>query len=134
MTPGSIWYEVTVDGVTGWADSSLLAFEGDTDDVTAQFVGAEPLPETETMLEMGQLVAQGFAPPDGASRTLVSAAPTVGDLGEVTYDLVGLGDDSTVGYRLHVFGTPAEDDEGFVLKSIERTEYCGRGVAEGVCV
>ncbi len=65
----------------------------------------------------------------------MSVGPTVGDLGEVTYDLGGLGDDSVWGWRLHVFGAPDEDGKGFSLKSVEGTIFCLRAVdEEGRCV
>jgi hypothetical protein len=63
----------------------------------------------------------------------MSVAPTVGDLGEVTYDVIGLGDDAVYGYRLHVFGEPVTD--GFSLRTVERTYLCSRGVdADELCV
>jgi hypothetical protein len=72
---------------------------------------------------------------DPPSRIVMSVAPTVGDLGEVTYDVVGLGDDALGGVRLHVFGDPAEGGEGFVLSNVERTFICSRGVTDdGFCV
>jgi hypothetical protein len=61
--------------------------------------------------------------------------PTVNDLGEVTFDVVGLLDDSQLGWRLHIFGQPTEGGEGFSLMSVEATAFCGRGVTEeGFCV
>lgn len=63
----------------------------------------------------------------------MSVAPTMGDLGEVTYDVIGLGDDATLGYRLHVFGQAVSD--GISLHSVERTALCTRGVTtDGLCV
>ena len=62
-------------------------------------------------------------------------APAVGDLGEVTYDVIGLGDDSIGGWRLHVFGTPSASGEGFLLKTLEATTLCTRGVTtDGLCI
>jgi hypothetical protein len=133
MAPGSIWYEVEVDGTTGWANISFLAFLGDTDDATAEFVGGGTLPEAETMVDLGELVAGGFASEAPASRVTQTVAPSVGDLGEITYDVVGLGDDALAGYRLHVFATPNEGGEGFGLRSIERTALCSRGTSGGLC-
>jgi hypothetical protein len=130
----SLWYEVTVNGVTGWVAVAFVAYQGPTDDATAEFLDGDDLPETETMEDMGELVAAGFASTDPASDIVQSVAPSVGDLGEVTYDVVGLGDDSGAGFRLHVFATPSESGEGFVLKSIERTTYCLRGLAGELCV
>jgi hypothetical protein len=133
----SFWYQVEVDGVTGWARVRYLAFPGSVDDATAELLdhatGGE-LPETETMLEMGQLVAEGFATTDPVSTIVQSGPASVGDLGEITFDVVGIGDDAAVGYRLHVFGAPSESGEGFSLESIERTTFCGRGSHGELCV
>ena len=131
--PRSFWYEVTVDGVTGWVSISFVAYEGGTDDATAEFLDGDPLPEVETMQEMGELVAEAFASDEPPSDIVQSVAPTVGDLGEVTYDVVGIGDDAGAGYRLRVFATPTESGEGFALKSIERTWYCTRGLSGELC-
>lgn len=131
--PQSFWYEVEVDGQTGWVSVSFVAYEAGTDDATAEFLDGGAPPEAETMVELGELVAAGFASVDPASRIVQSVAPTVGDLGEVTYDVVGLGDDSGAGFRLHIFAAPSESGDGFVLKSIERTVYCLRGLAGELC-
>ena len=91
-------------------------------------------PSAETMLDLGLIVAEALASDEPASRIVMSVAPTVGDLGEVTYDVVGIGDDSVLGFRLHVFATPDEGGEGFVLKSVEQTVLCGRGLSGELCV
>ena len=85
------------------------------------------------MLDLGMIVAQASASTDPASRIRMSVAPTVGDLGEVTFDVVDLGDDALAGVRLHVFGTP--EDEAFSLRTVERTLLCTRGVSvAGLCL
>lgn len=56
------------------------------------------------------------------------------DLGEVTYDVMVLGDDALCGVRLHVFGQPSASGEGFVLENVEQTLLCGRALADGLCV
>ncbi|NNC44231.1 MAG: hypothetical protein HKO03_13440 [Acidimicrobiia bacterium] len=62
-------------------------------------------------------------------------APTEGDLGEVTYDVVGIGDDSVLGERLHIFGQPTGDGSGFSLMAVESQVLCGRGVTDqGLCI
>lgn len=129
----SIWYEVTVGSTTGWASSAFLAFLGATDDATAEIIAAMgEIPSAATMLDLGRIVADATASTEPRSRITVTAAPTLGDLGEVIYDVIGLGDDAVFGLRLHVFGTPGD---GFSLKSVERTYLCGRGAtSEGLCV
>ena len=136
MLTQSIWYEVsTDDGITGWANSSFLGFMGGVDDATAEFLGGGDLPVTETMQQMGELVAAGFTSTEPGTRVVQSVAPTTGDLHEITYDVIGLADDATAGYRLHIFATPNGDsDEGFTLKTIERTTFCLRGLAGEFCV
>ncbi len=133
--PRSIWFEVDVDGVTGWSNSSFLGYLGQTTDETASIIDLlGETPEAETMTDLGRVVAEALASDEPPSRIVMSVAPTVGDLGEVTYDVVGLGDDALRGFRLHVFGTPSESGEGFVLRSVEQTLLCGRGVNAGLCV
>ena len=135
LLPNSIWTQVEFGGVTGWASIAFLGYLGQTDDVTAQLVAdLGEVPTAETMLDLGLIVAEAFASEEPASRIVMSVAPTVGDLGEVTYDVIGLGDDALFGIRLHVFGMPDEGGEGFVLKTVEQTLICGRGLSDGLCV
>lgn len=131
----SIWWEITVDGTTGWSNSRYLSYLGETDDTTSRIVERfGSIPVAETMTELGQIVADLNASEDPPSIVVMVVAPTVGDLGEVTFDVVGLGDDSVWGVRLHVFGMPTESGEGFSLKSVETTALCARGLSGGVCV
>jgi hypothetical protein len=136
MPSGSYWIEVDAEGKEGWVNLAYVAYLADTTDITAYAVEElGELPGAETMLELGMLIADALAPVDGEFDVdvVASVAPTVGDLGEITFDVVGSGDDSVRGVRLHVFGTPSESGEGFVLKSVEATPFCDRGVADGVC-
>ena len=133
--PESIWFEVDTDGVTGWAGSSFLAYLGRTTDQTASMVELlGETPEAATIADLGLIVAEALASDEPPARIVMSGSPSVGDLGEVTYDVVGLGDDSLRGFRLRVFGWPSESGEGFVLASVEQTLLCGRGVSGGLCV
>jgi hypothetical protein len=134
--PESIWYEVTVDEEIGWVSSAFVSYIGMTDDATAAVIGAlGETPGAENMIDLGLIVAETMASTEPESRITITVAPEVGDLGEVTYDVIGLGDDSLGGYRLHVFGDPAEGGEGFVLSNVERTFICVRGVTEsGLCL
>lgn len=128
------WYEVEADGTVGWASATFLAQLGRVDDITATVVaGLGMTPSARSMEELGRIVAESQASVEPASRIrMVVAADESGDLGEVTYDVVGLGDDSVRGLRLHVFGSPTTD--GFGLMSVESTLLCDRGVGDdGLC-
>jgi hypothetical protein len=129
--PGSFWIGVNYEGTPGWVNLRYIGYLGDTTDETSALIG--PVPGAETMLDLGFLVADFLASEEPPSDIVLVEAPTVGDLGEVTYDVIGLGDDAVRGLRVHVFGTPIT--EAFTLRTVEVTVICGRGVdAEGLCV
>ena len=130
--PGSFWIAVDYEGTEGWVNLTFIGYLGDTTDITHAVT--EQLGGTsgaETMLELGLIVAEGVAG-DSSADIVMSVAPTVGDLGEVTFDVTGFEDDSVRGSRLHVFGQPI--DEAFLLASVEETVICARGVDDGACV
>ena len=130
--PGSFWIAVDYEGTEGWVNLTFIGYLGDTTDITHAVT--EQLGGTsgaETMLELGLIVAEGIAG-DSSADIVMSVAPTVGDLGEVTFDVTGFEDDSVRGSRLHVFGQPI--DEAFLLASVEETVICARGVDAGVCI
>ena len=134
--PQSIWFLVEANGVPGWVSSRFVGYIGATDDITS-FVVSEvgEIPSAETMLDMADIVAATLASEEPPSRITVTRAPTVGDLGEVTIDIVGLGDDAQLGWRLVIFAQPVEGGGGFSLMAVEATALCGRGVtAAGLCV
>lgn len=129
----SIWYRVSVNGTSGWVNGSFVQYLGQVDDVTSSVIAeVGSTPREATMPELGLVVAEQLASTDPPSQITMTTEASVGDLGEVTYDVVGLGDDSIGGLRLHVFGTP--DGSSFVLKSVEQTSLCQRGVADGLCL
>lgn len=131
----SIWAEVGAGGTTGWANVAYLAYLGATNDVTAEVTDQLGAPvSAETMEQLGRTVAQTRASTEPPSTITVVDGPAVGDLGEITVDVVGLGDDAVLGARLHVFGQPAEGGEGFGLRSVEQTDLCRRGVSDELCL
>ncbi len=135
LPSGSVWWRIEADGVDGWANQQFLSRLGGADDLTSFVVGElGEIPVAETMLDLGLIVANTFADADSGSHVVVSVAPTVGDLGEVTYDVTGLGDDSSGGYRLAIFGQPSGSGGGFSLMAVKATTMCQRGVWGGLCV
>ena len=142
--PTTVWHEVQVAGVTGWASGAYLAPIGLTDDITAHLIdrlGEQP--EADTLVDLALLVGEALASEEPPSRVVVTVGPTTFEaLGEVTVDVLNIGDDSLLGYRLHVFAVPAgdwmsEDPGPFSLRTVHRTVLCHshRGVtADGLCV
>ena len=134
MLPASIWYEVDVDGDIGWVNAAFVGFMGGTDDATADYLTNGSQGGAETMVDLARAVTAAFASEEPESRIVQSVTPTVGDLGEITYDVIGLGDDAVAGMRLHIFATPDDNGETFSLKSIERTIFCSRGTDGELCM
>jgi len=133
LLPNSAWYQVDVNGILGWASSRYLAQLGDTYDDTVHVL-ATAFPYAETMVQMGEEVAAVYTSDEPRSTVTVVDGPLVGDLAEITVDVVGVGDDALVGFRLHIFAQPDPGGEGWEIKSVEITPLCGRGVSGGLCV
>lgn len=132
--PVSFWIEVDYEGTEGWVNLSYVGYEGVVDDLTSTVVDElGEIPVVASMTELGELVAGVFASEEPESDIVQVTPVTSGDLAEVTYDVIGLGDDAVLGSRLHVFAEMVEG--GFSLKSVELTSICGRGVDnQGLCV
>jgi hypothetical protein len=132
---GSIWAEVTADGTSGWANIAFLAHLADAQDITAQqYPDVADRPRAETLVQLvDQVVAQRYQSGEPEPEVVVVDGPTVGDLGEITVDVVGLGDDAALGERLHLFAEE-EGSDSFRLRTIEATTLCRRGVSDGRCV
>lgn len=134
---GSFWSQIVADGRTGWANTAFLLQPGQVTDITAAlFPTPGARPKAETMGELGQVVGRRRASAaDPASTIVVVDGPTVGDLGEITVDVIGLGDDAQGGERLKIFAEPGPPGARFTVRTVEATALCSRGVTQdGLCV
>jgi hypothetical protein len=140
---GSIWPEITGDGVAGWVNGRYVGLLGGTDDVTAAVVGDGGGIAAPTMQGLAERVvvryglAEGYRitwgprrdPALGAEeqrRVVVSRGPVIGDVAEITLDVLDLFDDAVAAERLSIFARPRANG-GFGLMSVERTLFCWRG-------
>lgn len=122
------WVEVEAEGGTGWANVSFLSHLGQVDDITTEI----SVTGAETMLDLGMQIAESRAPEGPPEpRIVVVDGPEVGDLGEITVDILGFADDAQGGERLHILGEPGI--ESFTVRTVERTLLCVRGVTDGLC-
>ena len=121
----------------GWASSAFLSPLGATSDATAEIVAVlGETPAAPTLEELARLVAEAVASDDPPSRIVVSGAPVIGDLAEITVDVLGLPDDAVRGFRLQVFAQQDSESDLFTLRTVESTTICDshRGVSEeGLC-
>lgn len=133
----TVWHEIRMADAVGWASSRYLSPLGATSDATAEIVAAlGETPAAPTLAGLARIVAEAVASDDPPSRIAVSGAPVIGDLAEITVDVLGLPDDSVRGFRLQVFAQQDADSGSFVLKTVESTTICDshRGVSEeGLC-
>ncbi len=126
----SFWAQVDFEGTLGWVHMGFVGYEGATNDLTAFVVDRlGDRPTAETMIELGALVAEVFASDEPRSDVVKVVEESVGDIAEVTFDVIGLGDDAVRGLRLHLFAEPGDTE--FILRTVEVTNLCGRGVASG---
>lgn len=135
--PRSFWYEVDVDGTRGWVSARFVAYLGSTDDITSGVVEqlGGTIPEASSMDALAEIVADTLVSIDPPSVVTTTVAASAGDLGEITIDIIGIGDDSVRGFRLVIFGQSEDGGATFGLKSVESTTLCDRGVTEdGLCV
>lgn len=142
--PTTTWYELQAGGLTGWSSAAYLARLGTTTDLTAHIIEMlSGRPQVDTLLDLGITVAETLATDEPASRVVVSVAPIVFEaIGEITIDVLNVGDDSVFGFRLDIFAHAGDDwmseNPGpFTLRSVESTVLCyaDRGVTEdGFCL
>ena len=143
--PTTIWHELRVGDIVGWASSAYLAPLGSSRDATAEVVEAlGGTPTADTLRDLGLQVSEVFASSgEVQSRIAVSSQPGVFEaVGDITLDVLGLPDDSVRGYRINVTADAGaddwmQDDPGpFTLRSVSATPICDshRGVSEeGLC-
>jgi hypothetical protein len=139
LLPRSLWYEIAIDRGTGWVSSSFIGLLGVTDDATAlvhDMLGC-PL-EADDFHHLGATIADAFLGNEGNGLIALVERSDGGSssvVASVTYDAVGLSDDSVKGYRF-VFHATHDDLSGpYELHSAERIYICWRGVSEdGLCI
>lgn len=130
------WSEITSADRTGWANTAFLLQPGQVSDVTAAlFPEPSDRPSAATLEELGRVVAARRASTEPPSRIVVVDEPDVGDLGEITVDVIGLGDDAQGGERLTIFAEPQPSGGRFTVRTVEATALCSRAVDDdGLCV
>jgi len=144
LLPKSIWNEVATDQGTGWVNSAYIGLFGSTDEATLEVYEllGEPLADDD-LASLGATIAFAFLTDEGGGWIALVEPSEGGSTSDassiihssITYDVVGLSDDSIKGYRLVIFATQNTANSPFVLHSVERTYLCWRGIdPTGLCV
>ena len=136
------WWEVTYGGVTGWSASSFLGYLGESFDGTEEVLAAlSGVPSEKTLVDLGWTVAMSQAVTDGdevvsrVRHTDGNGSVNSQGLFGITFDVIGVADDSVGGLRLRIVGQALSAGQRYELKSVEVTPICHRGVsADGLCI
>jgi len=128
---GLVWWQVRAGALNGWIQPSI-AYRGPSDNITDQVVDAAAAQGPfETAEDAARAVAAQVAPGLGAPEIVVVSANENASGTSVTVDLLGLQDDSLLGYRL-IVGTSGS---AWQPASVFQSKLCARGVtAEGLCL
>jgi hypothetical protein len=133
---GLLWWLVQYDGIQGWVQPQV-AYPGGSDDVTELVLDA--VGDATTFASVDDLVdavAEPFVSDEGSSRVVgvSSSEPDARFRTQTTVDVIGLADDSILGYRLLVTTVGTADDEAQRIERVQRLPLCGRGVTpDGLC-
>lgn len=131
---GLVWWQVRAGTIQGWIQPSI-AYRGPavdmTDDVLADLDAAVTFGSAE---DASAEIAQMMAEAEGASRVVVVNKTEIEGTGSttITTDLLGLQDDSVLGYRVII---AAAGSSGWRPASVIRAPLCARGVTpDGLCL
>lgn len=130
----SFWAQIRVEGQTGWVNTVYILMPGQTEDFTSRlWPDPSDRPSARSMVELGRQVAQRRADTP-QSDVVVVDGPSVGDLAEITMDVIGIGDDAVGGERLVIFAEVEDGGRRFRVRSVELTTLCARAVTDdGLC-
>lgn len=128
-----IWAEIEIGDILGWANAAFMLQTGSVnDDTTNLYPTPQDHPVGESVEALGREVAGAYASLEPTSSITVIGGPSGVDVTAITLDVLGLGDDSVGGYRVHVF--LSHEAEGYRVRNVETTTLCTRGVADGMCL
>lgn len=129
--PNAIWYQVEVDGETGWVNARHTAYIGSTEEFTDELAGDLTAPSAD---ELARRIGEARGSEEPRSDIVVVDRPGDDGEGPIVVDVMGLGDDAVTGERLRIWTTPVEGG-GVGWSRIEATLLCTRGLSdEGVCL
>lgn len=121
-----IWAEIEMGDIVGWAKTEFLMQAGAVIDDTANlFPTAQDHPSGPTPEVLARQVADAYASLEPDSTVTIIDGPRHGDLSTVTVDVLGLGDDSIGGYRVHIVLEQVQT--GYRVRNVETTTLCARG-------
>ncbi len=143
--PSGVWWLVTIEGESAWANQRYLAGAGNTFDITAQALADLGSARFETLEDAGETVAAQRVTDSGPEpRFAHPIEPILHETGgTLVVDVLDLGDDSVKGERLLITVVPIFDDSGdegaqdvigVQVISVEVTPLCARGVSGGLCL
>lgn len=131
LTPGQVWWKVSIRGQEAWSNQQFLGSSGVTEDITDTVIGELGGDSFDSIMHAAKEAAGTRVSVEPASTVTFATKPiAVGKYGSFVYvDVVGLGDDAVKAERLRVEVT-REGYDGVKLVSVEATSICSRGISE----
>jgi len=134
LLTSSIWFEIEANGLTGWASGRFLGYLGGSGDVLAAVVAELGAPPAAADFDaLVALIAGTYASTEPQSRITTALAPFGEEPIVTTVDVLDIGDDALLGYRLVIFGSEVAPGD-FQAQGIELTFICSRGVSGDLCL
>lgn len=132
---GVTWWQIRRAGIQGWVERTNIALLGAPEVVTGELpAGLDESARFDSAEDAAAAVADAFLGERGADQTVVVWTASVQNAlssATVAVDLLGVQDDSIVGYRLLV---AVADSDGWQPVSVTQLPLCARGVApSGLC-
>lgn len=136
--PGSIWWQVTVDGDEVWASQAFLGMLGAETDITDSFAGPAGTSSLEAAADTILTTLDDSA---GELRVRHVIEPLMFEVGgRAIVDVLGYQDDAVKGERFTIEVEPVFDESGdepvivdLTIVSVTSTPICSRGVSGGLC-
>lgn len=143
LLANSAWWHVSVGGQEAWANATFLGQLGSTSNIFSDLTNTMPslsAPDLDTLaFNIGSARSGGPVP-----LVVLSTEPIAIDAqgGEVTIDVIGLGDDSVKGERISIGFRFLFDDINAASPQVVEIELisataqaiCGRGMSGGACL
>ncbi len=141
----TVWYEVDIGPITGWASSAYLAPLGSPRNANDRLIAElGEMPQAATLTDLVINVSKALVPDNTHTtyRRTIVFAPEIGEgVGGATIDVLGFSYDALLGHRISIAADPApeidwwqvptEDAGPFTLWNVTLTHICNSSGVEG---
>lgn len=137
-----IWWQVTIDGATAWANARFLGMLGVSTNIFDELEADMASLSADSIEELAAAIAATRSDGPTPTAVVVELLGVDAPSSLATIDVIGIGDDAVKGERIHLdlFNIRDIDAQEFVILGYEITDatstaICGRGITiDDLCV